>query len=122
MANFYQKGRKKFNILIDDNQKPIGGKWSFDQDNRKKIPSKTPIPEMPKFKTSQYHESICSLINEHFSEHPGLLRNPWFPVTRRDAEDQFSDFIKNRMGNFGIMRMQCLRVKTSYFIAALAPH
>ena len=29
MANFYQKGRKKFNILIDDNQKPIGGKWLF---------------------------------------------------------------------------------------------
>ena len=102
MANFYQKGRKKFDILMDENQKPIGGKWSFDQENRKKIPAKTPIPEMPKFNLSQYHESICSLINEHFDKHPGYLKNPWFPVTRKDAEDQFSDFIRNRMGNFGI--------------------
>ena len=31
MANFYQQGRKKFNILLDENQKPVGGKWSFDQ-------------------------------------------------------------------------------------------
>ena len=40
MANFYQQGRKKFDILIDENQKPIGGKWSFDQENRKKYPQK----------------------------------------------------------------------------------
>lgn len=120
MANFYQKGRKKFDILIDDNQKPIGGKWSFDQDNRKKIPSKTPIPEIPKFKTSQHHESICSLINEHFSEHPGLLSNPWFPVTRKDAEDQFKDFIKNRMGNFGIYEDAMLEGKNFLFHSCIS--
>ena len=44
MANFYQQGRKKFNILLDENQKPAGGKWSFDQENRNKIPAKTVIP------------------------------------------------------------------------------
>ena len=80
MANFYQQGRKKFDILIDENQKPIGGKWSFDQENRKKIPAKTPIPEIPNFELSKYHESISSLINEHFSDHPGYLNNPWFPI------------------------------------------
>ena len=25
------------NLLLEDN-KPIGGKWSFDEDNRKKLP------------------------------------------------------------------------------------
>jgi len=30
MGNFYQHGRKKFNILLDENNKPLGGKWSFD--------------------------------------------------------------------------------------------
>tara|TARA_B110000444_G_scaffold111423_1_gene105159 strand:+ start:827 stop:1447 length:621 start_codon:yes stop_codon:yes gene_type:complete len=47
MANFYQQGRKKFNILMDDQNKPIGGKWSFDEENRKKIPANTPIPDLP---------------------------------------------------------------------------
>ena len=36
-ANFYKNIRKKLNILIDENQLPIGGKWSFDEENRKKF-------------------------------------------------------------------------------------
>ena len=36
-ANFYKNIRKKLNILIDENQSPIGGKWSFDEENRKKF-------------------------------------------------------------------------------------
>lgn len=36
MASFYQKMRIKMSILIDNNKKPIGGKWSFDEENRKK--------------------------------------------------------------------------------------
>ena len=102
MANFYQQGRKKFNILLDENQKPAGGKWSFDQENRKKIPAKTFIPELPKPNLSKYHDEICTLINKHFDEHPGFLDNPWFPVTRKEANEQFLDFIRNRMINFGV--------------------
>ena len=37
MASFYQKIRTKMNILIDENNKPIGGKWSYDEENRKKF-------------------------------------------------------------------------------------
>jgi deoxyribodipyrimidine photolyase-related protein len=102
MANFYQQGRKKFNILLDENQKPAGGKWSFDQENRKKIPARTVIPEIPKPNLSKYHDEICTLINKHFDEHPGFLDNPWFPVTRKEANEQFLDFIRNRMINFGV--------------------
>jgi deoxyribodipyrimidine photolyase-related protein len=39
MGNFYKEVRKKLNLLMDEDQKPLGGgKWSFDEDNRKKIP------------------------------------------------------------------------------------
>lgn len=42
--------RKKLDILIDENQKPIGDKWSFDLENRKKIPVHiiNDIPSIPK--------------------------------------------------------------------------
>ena len=36
--NFYKKQRKRFDILMDPEGKPVGGKWSFDSDNRKKLP------------------------------------------------------------------------------------
>ena len=51
MANFYQQGRKKFNILMDDQNKPIGGKWSFDEENRKKIPASSVILRRPSTKS-----------------------------------------------------------------------
>ena len=34
-------------ILIDDQNKPLGGKWSYDEDNRKKIPKNIDIPKIP---------------------------------------------------------------------------
>ena len=30
MSSFYQKARKNLDILMDENGKPVGGKWSFD--------------------------------------------------------------------------------------------
>jgi len=38
MANFYKIVRTKTNLLMDKNGKPKGDKWSFDEDNRKKLP------------------------------------------------------------------------------------
>ena len=38
MASFYKFGRQKFNILLDEAKDPVGGKWSFDEENRKKLP------------------------------------------------------------------------------------
>ena len=35
MADFYKWQRRRLNLLMDGDQ-PVGGKWSFDEDNRKK--------------------------------------------------------------------------------------
>ena len=37
MTDFYINQRKKLDILMKDN-KPLGGKWTFDGENRKKYP------------------------------------------------------------------------------------
>ena len=50
MSLFYNYGRKKFSILTDEDKKPGGGKWSFDTENRKKIPPNLRIPNKPNFK------------------------------------------------------------------------
>ncbi len=120
MANFYQQGRKKFNILMDDQNKPIGGKWSFDEENRKKIPANTPIPDLPKITRSIHHDAICSLIEQYFADHPGSLDNPWFPVTRSESEIQFKNFIKIRMANFGIYEDAMLEGKNFLFHSCIS--
>ena len=49
MGNFYKFSRIKNNILVKEN-KPIGGKWSYDEENRKKIPKGINIPKISKVK------------------------------------------------------------------------
>ena len=53
---------KKFKILIDDSNEPIGGKWSFDEENRKKIPNNTVVPQLEKERRSKHHRDIIGLI------------------------------------------------------------
>ena len=38
METFYRHMRKKHNILIVDGDKPLHGKWNFDEENRQKLP------------------------------------------------------------------------------------
>jgi deoxyribodipyrimidine photolyase-related protein len=38
METFYRYMRKKHNVLLEDKDKPLNGKWNFDEDNRQKLP------------------------------------------------------------------------------------
>jgi deoxyribodipyrimidine photolyase-related protein len=46
MAKFYTEQRKRLNILMDSAGKPVGGKWSFDDENRKRLPKAIVLPEI----------------------------------------------------------------------------
>jgi len=37
MADYYKFQRRRLNVLMDG-EEPAGGQWSFDEDNRKKVP------------------------------------------------------------------------------------
>ncbi|EDK26768.1 hypothetical protein VSWAT3_06801 [Vibrionales bacterium SWAT-3] len=45
MEHFYRRMRKRFDILLDDG-KPVGGKWNYDANNRKKL-KKQDIENLP---------------------------------------------------------------------------
>ena len=54
MATFYKEVRKKSGILIGSDGNPIGGKWSFDEDNRNKLPKNISIPKFPKINETNH--------------------------------------------------------------------
>lgn len=64
LANFYSNVRKSFQIFVKDN-KPIGDKWSFDEDNRKRVPKGYQSPKSYTFE-SKYFEEIKKLIDKFF--------------------------------------------------------
>jgi len=100
MANFYKIARAKTDILIENN-KPKGGKWSFDEDNRKKLPKDIKIPEMITAKETKHTKVLKQQINTIFKNHPGEVDNFWLPTTYDDAVKWLDYFIIKKFNLFG---------------------
>jgi deoxyribodipyrimidine photolyase-related protein len=97
---FYIYYRKKFNLLLNPNKTPIGNKWSFDDDNRKKIPSELQLPKIPKIINNKYTKEAIIYINKNFKKNYGDI-NFIYPITHKQAETWFNNFLKYKMNNFG---------------------
>ena len=48
MSVFYKETRRDLDILMKKDGNPEGGKWSFDEENRNKLPKNITIPKFPK--------------------------------------------------------------------------
>lgn len=69
MAEFYKFQRTRLDLLMDNN-KPEGGQWSFDEENRKKIPVKG-LSAIPELTTTDYpttHEEASLWLEEFLSQ------------------------------------------------------
>lgn len=101
MKVFYERQRKKTGMLMDPKGKPLGGKFSFDEDNRKKLPKDLTPPALKKIETSVIVEDVKRLVDEHFKDHPGDSKNFWLATSREDAKLLAADFFKKRLELFG---------------------
>ena len=101
MENFYRWVRKKEKILLDTDGNPEGGLWNYDKQNRAGFSKDIENTEIIKFSTDQITSDVISLVKKQFSENFGNPEPFWFGVTRKDAKRALSDFICNRLANFG---------------------
>lgn len=89
MDSFYRLVRRETGILMDGG-KPVGGKLSFDADNRLKWSGDPPAPDLPSFGLDPIKEEVGDLVEDRFSDHPGTLDLSVLPGTREDAETLWS--------------------------------
>ena len=102
METFYQMMRKKYNIMIDKNGKPQGGKWNYDIKNRKRLPKSYPnIPKPLEHKPDKITKQVINDVKKEFPKHFGNLEPFWFGTTHQDATKSLNEFIKNRLELFG---------------------
>ncbi len=121
MANFYKTIRVKLNILMDKDGKPKGNKWSYDEDNRKKLPKDIKVPNISKLNNSQHTNDLKKFINLNFKDHPGNTENFWFPTTRRDAQKKLDEFLKERIKLFGDYEDAVSEKSNTMFHSVLSP-
>ncbi|MCG8434366.1 MAG: cryptochrome/photolyase family protein, partial [Gammaproteobacteria bacterium] len=101
MADFYRQLRTETNILMTKDRGPVGGKWSFDGDNRKKLPANLPVPNMPTLRHSKHVRDAENLVEQLFPQHPGSVEDFQFPVDRKTALKWLDNFLEYRLTNFG---------------------
>ena len=102
---FYISQRKHFNLLMEGD-KPSGKQWTFDADNRKKLPAKfqVPKPEWPEFDSEIQKQSQA--LRKVFPDNPGHLiffeqENCFYPSTHEQAEAWLESFLEHRFYHFG---------------------
>ncbi len=103
MEHFYRRMRKEHEILVEDGQKPVGGQWNFDRENRDTFGTKGPgtIAERPGFSQDAITREVLALVRLRYGHHPGRLDGPLLPVTRRDSRAFLQHFIEHILPNFG---------------------
>ena len=99
-TSFYIAQRKRLNILLTQG-KPKGGKWTYDTQNRKKIPKTIEIPEIPKTKPNKFIKEAIDYIEDRFSRNIGEPAEFFYPVTHSSAQNWYQQFLDERFKNFG---------------------
>ncbi len=122
MADYYQWQRKRLNILVN-NDKPLGGKWSFDEDNRRKLPKKMleSIPQLPTVRVTSLVKDVIESVNNDFVDHPGSLEDWHYPVTHATAERWLKDFLEQRFHLFGEYEDAIVEGQNSLYHSLLTP-
>lgn len=100
LADFYKKQRIQLDILLESDLAPVGGRWSFDTENRKALPKNHILPEFPKY-SCKWAELAVQEILEEFPNNPGEVSLENYPITTEQAEEALDFFIANCLALFG---------------------
>ncbi|CAH9062200.1 (6-4) photolyase [Pseudoalteromonas holothuriae] len=101
MEAFYRRMRKKFNILMDG-EKPLGGDWNYDKQNRNKLKSAdfAKVPEPLLFEHDV--DNIIARLKRHDVKTIGRINdNLNWPVTRIQAKTLLDFFCQYCLAGFG---------------------
>jgi len=121
-TDFYIWQRKQRDILLESGRKPLGGKWTFDTENRKKFPKNEKVPVLQIPKENHYIVEAKQYVLQHFPNNYGAFDSPFlFVVTFSDAENWLDVFLKTRLEKFGIYEDAIVTKETVLYHSLLTP-
>ncbi|MEL6803708.1 MAG: cryptochrome/photolyase family protein, partial [Bacteroidota bacterium] len=120
MASFYKQLRRDKNILVNAAGEPMGGQWSFDEDNRKKLPKGAELPpDIDYYKNAEIDAAIAwskTVPAEMYGE-----AGCWLPYTHTDAHTFLQEFMRIRFNHFGTYEDAISTRGTRLFHSTLSP-
>jgi deoxyribodipyrimidine photolyase-related protein len=125
-TDFYIHQRKSKAILLDPEGKPLGGKWTYDTDNRKKFPKGQKIPRRPLTNGDEYTKEAVSMVRRRFPDNPGdagfgeTEGYPW-AWTHAASEQLLDRFLHERLRGFGDYEDAMVRAEEFLHHSVLTP-
>ncbi|MEO6316965.1 MAG: cryptochrome/photolyase family protein [Chitinophagaceae bacterium] len=126
-TDFYIAQRKQRSILLEKNNTPLGGKWSYDADNRLKFPKKEIIPLFQPPQQNNYVAAAQEYIEQHFGGNYGNGQAPFkgkdsfYPVNFAEAEKWLDDFLQHRFSKFGVYEDAIVAKESFLYHSVLTP-
>lgn len=121
-TDFYKHQRQSRNILLDDKKKPMGGKWTYDSENRAKYPKGKAPPKSDPLKPNAFCEDAVAYTHKYFGDNYGKI-NPHFiyPTTFIESKKWLQDFLKTRFREFGVYEDAILTSENILHHSVLTP-
>lgn len=117
---FYRQVRRRTGLLME-NGKPVGGRLSFDAENREPWPGEPPAPDPPRFELDDVKREVGELVERDFADHPGRLDPGALPATREDAERLWEWAKASCLPHFGPFEDAMSRRSRGLFHTRLSP-
>ena len=100
MEYFYRDMRRKTDLLMDGD-KPEGGKWNYDHDNRKAAPDGVTYSGPMRFEPDAEVQAVLDLVQARFGDNFGALDDFWFATDTGQAKQHLAHWIKGGLPLFG---------------------
>ena len=100
-TDFYIEQRKRREILLENGQ-PLGGKWTYDAENRLKYPKGKQAPRVETLAENEFYREAKAYVQQHFPDNYGAIEpGIVYPVTFEEAGRWLDDFLDRRFLEFG---------------------
>ena len=121
MADFYRRERIRQGLLLEAGNAPVGGRWSYDEDNRKKLPRNLEPPALSGAAPGPHVAAVAEIVAQRFGSHPGNARDFWWPTTREAALSWLDRFVAERLELFGPYEDAMSKRSATLFHSVLSP-
>lgn len=120
MAQFYAYQRKTLEILMNG-KSPVGGKYSFDTDNRKKIPKSLTVPSTYIPTKDIATKKVIVEVESEFPDAIGEATPFLYPTSHTEAKKALVIFLNNKLSLYGNFQ-DAIQVDDSFlFHSVLSP-
>ena len=130
MELFYREGRRRFGVLMDHDGQPLGGRWNYDQANRRPPPKGLHGPEPLWFEPDMITAAVIAKVERLATlleagggpRLPGDALSFRWAVNREQALAVLEHFIATRLDGFGPYQDAMVSGEPTLWHSLLSPY